>query len=186
MNNAYKELYEAATALAVALDKSAEKLLPQEIVDIVKLHAKLAVGSAWIPMPGADVAAGAANIWGMYLRINKKVEIPVSENIIKTIGTGVATNLVSYIAMAGAASALKFIPGLGTMGGAILMSASLYAVTLAGGYVYVKALTLLANKGNGTIDVEQIDSAVKDVLANKDTIKNFINVAKKDYKNIRE
>ena len=40
MASAYTELYEAATALVAALDKSADKLLPQEIVDVVKLHAK--------------------------------------------------------------------------------------------------------------------------------------------------
>ena len=44
------------------MDKGAEESLPKEIADVVKLHAKLAVGSAWIPVPGADVAAGAANI----------------------------------------------------------------------------------------------------------------------------
>lgn len=182
MKSVYIELYEAATALVVALDKSAEQILPQEIVDVVKLHAKLAVSSAWIPVPGADVAAGAANVWGMYIRINNKVDIPVSENIIKTIGTGVATNLVSYMAMAGAASALKFIPGIGTMGGAILMSASLYAITLAGGYIYVKALTLLAQKGDGSVDISKIDAAVKEILGNKEVIKNFIEAAKKDFK----
>ena len=182
MASAYTELYEAATALVAALDKSADKLLPQEIVDVVKLHAKLAVGSAWVPVPGADIAAGAANIWGMYIRIKNKVEIPARENIIKTVGTGVATNLVSYIAMVGAASALKMIPGIGTMGGAIIMSASLYAVTLAGGYIYVKALTALANKGNGVIDFSQLEAAVKEILNSKEIIKNFINAAKKDYK----
>ena len=182
MNSAYAELYNAAVALVTALDKGADKLLPQSIVDVVKLHAKVAVGSAWIPVPGADMAAGAANIWSMYVRINNKVDISVKDNILKTIGSGVATNLVSYAAMLGLGSAIKAIPGLGSLSGGILMSASLYAVTLAGGYIYVQALTLLANKG-GTIDISQIDSAVKEVMADKDIIKNFINAAKKDFKN---
>ena len=55
-----KTLLKAALKLVKLLDKTADETLPQEIADIVKLHSKLAVGSAWIPVPGADVAAGAA------------------------------------------------------------------------------------------------------------------------------
>ena len=182
MKSAYIELYEAAVALVTVLDKTAEQLLPQEIVDVVKLHSKLAVGSALIPVPGADVAAGAANIWTMYGRVNSKVGISIRDNVLKTVGSGVVTNLASYMAMAGLGSAIKAIPGLGTVTGTALMSASLYAVTLASGYIYVKALTLLANKGNGSIDITQIDSAVKDILKNKEVIKNFIKAAKLDFK----
>lgn len=182
MKSAYIELYEAAVALVTVLDKTAEQLLPQEIVDVVKLHSKLAVGSALIPVPGADVAAGAANIWTMYARVNSKVGISIRDNVLKTVGSGVVTNLASYMAMAGLGSAIKAIPGLGTITGTALMSASLYAVTLASGYIYVKALTLLANKGNGSIDITQIDSAVKDILKNKEVIKNFIKAAKSDFK----
>ena len=183
MKSAYVELYEAAVALVTVLDKTAEQLLPQEIVDVVKLHSKLAVGSALIPVPGADVAAGAANIWTMYGRVNSKVGISIKDNVLKTIGSGVVTNLASYMAMAGLGSAIKAIPGIGTLTGTALMSASLYAVTLASGYIYVKALTLLANKGNGSIDITQIDSAVKEILGNKEVIKNFIKAAKSDFKN---
>lgn len=183
MKSAYVELYEAAIALVTVLDKTAEQLLPQEIVYVVKLHSKLAVGSALIPVPGADVAAGAANIWTMYGRVNSKVGISIKDNVLKTVGSGVVTNLASYMAMAGLGSAIKAIPGLGTVTGMALMSASLYAVTLASGYIYVKALTLLANKGNGSIDITQIDSAVKEILGNKEVIKNFIKAAKSDFKN---
>jgi len=183
MKSAYIELYEAAVALVTVLDKTAEQLLPQEIVDVVKLHSKLAVGSALIPVPGADVAAGAANIWTMYGRVNSKVGISIRDNVLKTVGSGVVTNLASYMAMAGLGSAIKAIPGLGTVTGTALMSASLYAVTLASGYIYVKALTLLANNGNGSIDITQINSAVKDILKNKEVIKNFIKAAKSDFKN---
>jgi uncharacterized protein (DUF697 family) len=183
MKSAYIELYEAAVALVTVLDKTAEQLLPQEIVDVVKLHSKLAVGSALIPVPGADVAAGAANIWTMYGRVNSKVGISIRDNVLKTLGSGVVTNLASYMAMAGLGSAIKAIPGIGTVTGTALMSASLYAVTLASGYIYVKALTLLANKGNGSIDITQLDSAVKEILGNKEVIKNFIKAAKSDFKN---
>lgn len=183
MKSAYIELYEASVALATALDKAADTLLPDEIVDTVKLHAKLAVGSALIPVPGADVAAGAANVWTMYSRISNKVGLNVKEHLLKSLGSGVITNLASYMAVAGIGSAIKTIPGLGTLAGTAMMTASLYAVTLASGYIYVKSLTILANRGDGNIDFSQIDSTVKEVIANKELIKNFIKAAKGDYKN---
>ena len=98
------------------MDKAADETLPAEIANVVKLHSKIAVGSAWIPIPGADMAAGTANIWGMYARVNNKLGLPFGENVMKSIGSGVATNLASYLALNGVASALKFIPGVGSVG----------------------------------------------------------------------
>lgn len=168
--------------LVKLLDKTADDTLPQAIADVVKLHSKLAVGSAWIPVPGADVAAGAATIWGMYIRINNKLGLPFGENIIKSIGSGVATNLASYLAVSALGSALKLIPGIGTIGGAIVMSASLYGVTLASGYVYLKALCALAEKDGKNISEDSLKDAVDNVMKNKDEIKGIIKEAKSEYK----
>lgn len=177
-----QELLHVAVELTKLLDKAADTTLPTQIVDVVKLHSKLAVGSAWIPVPGADVAAGAANIWAMYARINGKIDIPVKENVLKTIGAGVATNLTSYLAMSGVASTLKFIPGIGTLGGALIMSASLYAVTLVSGWVYLKALCLMAQRNAGSLTLEDFKKAVDTVMSDKGLIKRLITAAKADYK----
>ena len=119
----------------------------------------------------------------MYSRISNRVGLNIKDNILKTIGAGVVANLASYMAMAGVGSAIKAIPGLGTLAGTAMMSATLYAVTLASGYIYVNALTLLANKGEGNIDISQIDSTVKELITNKDVVSNFIKAAKNDFKN---
>jgi uncharacterized protein (DUF697 family) len=176
------KLLKSSIKLVQLMDKTADANLPREIADVVKLHSKLAVGSAWIPIPGADVAAGAATIWGMYVRINNKLSIPFGENVMKSIGSGVATNLASYAAMSGVASALKFIPGIGTIGGAVLMSATLYGLTLASGWIYLNALSLVATKKGNTFSASDISKAVNDLLKDKTTIKNFIDEAKKTYK----
>lgn len=181
MDNAH--LLHVAKDLVEAMNKAAETMLPGEIVDAVKLHSGIAVGSAWIPIPGVDVAVGAGNIWTMYVRINKKIGLSVKDNVLKTIASGVLTNLTSYLAVSGVASALKFIPGLGSVGGGVVMSASLYAVTLCSGWVYLKALLLLAKKNNGNIEVGNIGNAIKEVMKDEATIKNFIDAAKEDYKN---
>ena len=176
------KLLKSSIKLVQLMDKTADNNLPREIADVVKLHSKLAVGSAWVPIPGADVAAGAANIWGMYVRINNKLSIPFGENVMKSIGSGVATNLASYAAMSGVASALKFIPGIGTIGGAVLMSATLYGLTLASGWVYLNALSLAAAKKGNAFSASDISKAVNDLLRDKSTIKNFIDEAKKTYR----
>lgn len=177
-----QELIHVSVELVKLLDKTADATLPTQIVDVVKLHSKLAVGSAWIPVPGADVAAGSANIWSMYARINNKVDIPVKENILKSIGAGVATNLTSYIAMSGVASAMKFIPGIGSIGGALILSASLYAVTLVSGWVYLKALCIMAQRNGAFINVNDFKEAIDQVLSDKSLIKRLITAAKKEYK----
>ena len=178
------DLLKTAWDLVQLLDKGADECLPNEIVDIVKLHAKLAVGSAWIPVPGADVAAGAVNIWSMYIRINSKVDMSFGESILKTIASGVATNLASYAAMMGVGSLIKLIPGIGTWTGALVMSATLYAITLASGYVYLKALTiLLRQKKSKSITNKDLKEAIDVFLTeNKNDIKRFIKSAKDSYK----
>jgi len=163
------------------MDNVADQVIPQQIVDVVKLHSKLAVGSAWIPIPGADMAAGAASIWGMYIRINNKIGLSIADNVGKTIASGIATNLASYFAMSTVASALKFIPVIGTIGGALVMSASLYAFTLASGWVYLRALCLLAERSGPSLDMNQLGDAVKDVLKDKNAIKDVIDQAKDNY-----
>lgn len=180
--NVDEKLLRAAGKLVMALDKTADSCLPKEIADVVKLHSKLAVGSAWIPVPGADIAAGAANIWTMYARINKKAGIPFGENAMKSIASGVASNLVSYMAVGALASCIKLIPGLGTIGGGVLLSASLYAATLAAGWVYLQALSTLAEKKGRSFSAFDINNAVNEVLMQKSAIKDFISEAKKSYK----
>ena len=61
----------------------------------------------------------------MYIRINNKIGLSFSKNVMKTIGAGVATNLAGYVAMSGLASAIKFLPGVGTVTAALLMSAAI-------------------------------------------------------------
>jgi len=171
-----------AIELVQALNKQADKLLPGEIATIVKTHSALAVGSTWIPIPGADIAAAAASIWGMYARINSRIGLSFSENVLKSVASGVATNLASYAVGMTAGSLLKFIPGIGTISSAIIMSGIVYACTLVSGYVYLQALLLLAKKGNGSISEANLGQAIKDVLKDQNTLKDLIKEAKNDYK----
>lgn len=178
MNHA---LMPAAVLAVRSLDRSMRSELPNEIVDTIQTHAGLAVAAAWIPVSGLDVAALTANIWTMYIRINKKLEISFSENMMKSIGSAVAANLASNLAISGLGSFLKIIPGIGTVTGGVLMVATMYGTTIGAAWIYLTAIVNWVKKGKGSGD--DLKSCINDVISqNKDKIKSVINEAKKDHK----
>lgn len=175
-------LYPAAAMAVRALDKSMRTSLPDEIVDAIQTHAVLAVAAAWIPVTGLDMAALAANTWGMYIHINKLLSLSFSENMMKSIGSAVAANLTSNLAVAGVGSLLKFIPGIGSVSGGFIMSATMYGATLCAAWIYLMAVVNWVKEGKGSGD--DLQSCVNDVIAqNKDRIKAMMKEAKTEYRN---
>lgn len=178
-----EKVLEVAAKLVKAANKSADQYLPGKLAGVVKNHAALAVASALIPIPGADIAAAGANIWTMYIRINKELSVPFSENYLKSIAMGVATNLGAAVAgglMFG--SILKFIPGLGTVGGAAVMGGIIYGVTIASGIVYMKALTRILGSSSTSFSESDLKNAVDQEMRSKGELKDIINEYKKSYK----
>ena len=177
-------LLKAAMELTQALNKKVDEKLPEKLAGIVKTHAALAVGSAFVPIPGADIAAAAVNIWTMYVRINKDLDLPFAENVIKSIAAGVATNLAGAATAAVVIGSLaKFLPGIGTIGGAAIMATTIYAITIASGIVYMKAVTkLLESKNVGEFTEEDLKSATDEVLKDKENLKTIIKEGKEGYK----
>jgi len=183
-------LLHQAKEMLEAMDKTADDNLPKDIADIVKFHAKgatvAALASAWIPGAGgtAAVVTSAGFIWTMYGRIGAKIDLPMSNNILKTIAFGAATNLVSgAIGFLLVSSAISFIPGLGSVGASIIMGGVCYALTLAAGYVYLKTMTALFKKGIDptTLSEEDLKNVVKDVAKQSD-VKDVLKQARKDFK----
>lgn len=123
----------------------------RELSDVIKQHALLGTAVGLIPVPGADLAALAANTWTMYVRINNVVGVSFGDNILKSIASGVIANLASLIpgiALAvGAETLLKFIPGIGTAGGMVIGAAANVAVMYVAGQVYLKSLEVLIHSG---------------------------------------
>lgn len=176
----------AAAAVTQALNRVADETLPERLAEIVKLHAGLAVGSALIPVPGADLAAGTANIWAMYVRINKELHLPFKENALKSIAAGVATNIAGNLAgvpFLVVGSLLKVVPGVGTLAGMALEGLTLYGITMAAGYVYMQALARLAGvKPPEHLTEEDLKRATAEVAQDKDAIHAVVQEAKKSYK----
>ncbi|MGI2909594.1 hypothetical protein [Tolypothrix sp. VBCCA 56010] len=186
MNN-QGQLFQVAAEVAKALNRTADESLPGKLAGIVKLHAGIAVGSAFIPVPGADMAAAAANIWTMYVRINKELELPFAENLIKSIATGIVTNLgAAVLATMVVGSVLKFVPGLGSVGGAAVMGATIYGVTVAAGIIYMKAISkLLSDKNSGSVNEENLKTAVDEIIKDKQSVQTILKTAKEGYKDAK-
>jgi uncharacterized protein (DUF697 family) len=173
-------LLEAAYQLATAADRATDSTVHEEVAEVVKFHAKLAIASAWIPVPGADLAAMAANTWTMYARINSTLGIPFSENLLKSIATGIGTNLLSNLPGLGVSSLLKSIPGIGTVTGGLIMSAYVYTVTIAAGIVYMRALAMLLKQQSDLTEVD-MKAAVDSVMADVGVVRQIFNVANGEY-----
>lgn len=180
------ELLEQAKRLVEAMDKTADDNLPEKIAEIVKFHSKgsalSAMGSGWIPGAGGILAfvINAGFIWSMYGRIGAEIDLPISQNILKSLASGIATNIASnIIGTIGLSIAFSFIPGVGNIGAAIIIGATCYALTLTSGYVYLKIMTKLFSKGIDptTLSEKELKKEAKSVAKDRD-VKDMFNKAK--------
>lgn len=184
-------LLHEAKHLLEAMDNAVDDALPQEIADIIKFHSKgaavAALASAWIPGAGgvAAITVNAGFIWSMYGRIGSKLGLPFGKNVLKSLASGVATNLAANVVGAIAVStALSLIPGIGSVGADLIMGATCYALTLAAGYVYLKIMTKLFKEGVDLSTVTEQD--LKDMAASaakEGDIREIVKEAKTDFRN---
>jgi uncharacterized protein (DUF697 family) len=180
----------AAKGLVHALNKTVDENLPKEIADIVKTHsagaAAASVAAGWLPGAGGLAAAGicAGFVWTMYGRINSKIGLPLADNIVKSLATGVATNLAAgFVGALLLQTVFSLIPGLGSIAAAAIAGGTGYALTLGSGYVYLKLLTKLFVSGNDPTRMEEsaLKAAASHVAASEN-MKDVIKDAKKEYK----
>lgn len=170
------------------VDEELRKRLGTELADIIKLHARVGAATAAIPVPGADIAAFVANIWTMYIRISRALNLPFSDNILKSIAISIATNVVSImpsllITRVGG-MVLKFIPGVGSIAGiasSVVIAATNHAIVRVMALIYIKALTTLISKQQDLTD-ENLQQAVRDAQDDKYYIKTAFKEAREEYK----
>jgi acyl carrier protein len=160
---------------AKGIDKAATSFLGDEIVSKVKSHANVvsAAGLADAIPYGASIAIGAVitSTWKMYYDINQILGISFSENFLKSVATGIVSNLVSngaQLAAHGAASALSWIPGVGTVisagAGVVANRTAVYAAATT----YLKILSSVAESG-GNLSESSFNSVIS---SSKKTNKN--------------
>jgi uncharacterized protein (DUF697 family) len=120
----------------------------------------------------------------MYGRINSKIGLPLTDNLVKSLATGVATNLATgFVGVLVLQTVLSIIPGLGSIGAAALAGGTGYALTLASGYVYLKLLTRLFLSGQDPtkMDENSLSEAARHTAASEN-MKDIIASAKAAYK----
>lgn len=124
--------------------------LPKEIVDIVKSYSKrasifaLVVGA--IPLIGGIIAffISAGFTLSMYTKINKKIGLTLSENMIKTIKKGVFAHIKALLIIFGLiSSAMSLFPGIGTIGSSTIICITVYLTTYLSGSIYLESLSKL-------------------------------------------
>lgn len=149
-----QNLMQQATKLVQAMDGVVDSNLPRELAGIVKNHSKgaaaAALASGWVPGAGGVAAAvtSAGFIWSMYGRIGAKIDVPFSENVLKSLASGVATNLAATFAgTIVTTTALSLFPGVGSLGASAIAGATCYAFCLASGYIYLKIMTKVLKEG---------------------------------------
>jgi uncharacterized protein (DUF697 family) len=175
-------LLEATEKIALAIDNATDSAMHEDIAKIVKLHAKISLGIVFIPVPGADIAAAVANTWVMYVRINKALGIPFSENAVKSLASGIAINLVAKLPLFAAGEVIKiFVPFVGPLLGSAVMAGSLYGITIAAGVVYMKALAIVLDQQSELTEVN-LKAAVDSLVSDKNAMKQIIEDANREYK----
>lgn len=130
----------------------------EEISKIISTHALGAAASgaaAAIPAAGATLAiAGQAGfVWSMYSRISKVVNIELSKNKLKFLGSGMLTNIATSAGTYLAASAVSLIPGVGTVASVALVSASNYAMLNIAGVMFLQLMSQLIKSGTNISDM---------------------------------
>jgi uncharacterized protein (DUF697 family) len=172
------------------MDQTVDDNAPKNIAKIIKFNSKgaavAALSSGWIPGAGGAIAItiSAGFIWKMYLNINQEINVPIAKNVLKSLASGVATNLASFaLGSLVLSTAFSLFPGLGSAGAAVLIASTCYGLTLASGFVYLKMMTKIFKSGNNPSSYKEseLKNVAKDVT-NRKEVTRLIKDAKKSYK----
>lgn len=157
---------------------------PEEVNKVAKKHAALGAAAGAIPIPGASAVAVAANIWYMYKEINNTLGLKFSDNKLKTIISGVVSNIGSTVLLTvGAGELLKFLPGFGSVTGAAIEAAIDAAITYTAAFIYLKAISVLAFRKAENISDDDLKNEIDLYMKNnKDEVKKVFSDAKNTFK----
>ena len=123
--------------LPASLPMTAIASREERALAVVKSYLPWAAGAGILPLPGIDVAL----IMGVQLRMLAKLAeeygVPFKEQAAKSIVAALMAMLVQNILTGGLASALKFVPVVGTLLGIAVLPAIAAAGTFAIGKVFI-------------------------------------------------
>lgn len=144
----------------------------EELNKLVKSHAAGAsasmIASGAIPGVGSTIAAGIeiGFVWSMYYRICGRLNIDIRKNVLKTLGSAIVTNMgASVAAQIIAGTVLSIIPGIGTVGAAMVNGLMGYSLTYYSGIVFMQLLVRVFKAGKNVTQMseDELKSTLVDV-----------------------
>lgn len=142
-----------------------------------------------IPSVGGLAAAAAQTgmVWTLYVKINKALNLDLSDNVMKFIGSALLSNLIlnagTLLLAYAAATVLSFIPIFGQITSALLDCALGFILIYAAAILYLKLL-IKVMKAKGDFKLEEskeTESYISEVIKDTD-LKDLIKEAKEAYK----
>lgn len=165
-----------------------------ETISGYAIAAAIASGVAGVAPGFVGVAAAltqAGFVWATYVKINKTLDISMSENTAKFIGSAVVTNLVTsagaFVAVLVGSSILSIIPGVGTAAAIALNAVLGYTIVYVSAIIYLKLITRMMQP-DGTLKVSESDDTkhiIRDIIK-KSNIKDMVKEGKAAYKQAKK
>lgn len=165
-----------------------------ETISGYAIAAAIASGVAGVAPGFAGVAVAltqAGFVWATYVKINKTLDISMSENTAKFIGSAIVTNLITnagaFIAVLVGSSILSIIPGIGTAAAIALNAALGYTIVYVSAIIYLKLITRMMQP-DGTLKVSESDDT-KHIIRNiikESNIKDMVKEGKAAYKQAKK
>ena len=131
------------------VDSQASNFLGKKIIEKVKSHANVVTWAGLASaIPGGELASGGAIVastWKMYYDINKEIGISFSDNFLKSVASGIASNLASNGVAFAATAVVNKIPLIGNVVGAVAGPAINRTALYTAAGCYLKALKTILN-----------------------------------------
>ncbi len=151
----------------------------QAMIDDSKIFISVASGSAGkaglSPIPFSDALAIAPIQAGMIYKMNDAFGMDLENSVAASLITGLlGVTAIGQIAKIVVSNLIKFIPGAGSVVGAVISGATAVVITEGIGFAYLKALEKCFNDETGGVKLPAVDvitSLFKENYLNLDTIK---------------
>lgn len=164
-----------------------------ETISGYAIAAAIASGVAGVAPGFAGVAAAltqAGFVWATYVKINKTLNISMSENTAKFIGSAVITNLITnagaFIAVLIGSTIASIVPGGQAL--SVAMNAALgYIIVYVSAIIYLKLITRMM-QSNGTLKVAESDDTkhiIHDIIK-ESNIKDMVKEGKAAFKQAKK
>ncbi|RVY31535.1 GTPase [Helicobacter pylori] len=147
----------------------------EECKTIIHVASGLAGTAGAIPIPFSDALAIAPIQAGMIYKMNDAFGMDLENSVAASLITGLlGVTAIVQIAKIVVSNLIKFIPGAGSVVGAVISGATAVVITEGIGFAYLKVLEKCFNDETGGVKLPAVDvitSLFKENYLNLDTIK---------------